>query len=78
MTLYLMYWVYEMQLKQTFYNYFVEEQLLNHIIKTGYSQTSFIRYLDYLNGPIACFNDIHCNFGVRHLEYGVYHLEYLL
>ena len=25
--------------------------------------------LYYLTLQVACFNDIHCNFGVRHLEY---------
>ena len=44
----------------------------------AYSRTSIIRNLDYPALQMACFNDIHCNFGVRHLEYGVCHLEYLL
>ena len=33
---------------------------------------------DYPALQIACFNDIHCNFGVRHLEYSVRYLEYPL
>ena len=41
-------------------------------------RTSFIQNLDYSNGQIACFNDIHCNFGVRHLEHGVRPLKHLL
>ena len=43
-----------------------------------YSRTSIIRNLDYPVLQITCFNDIHCDFGVRHLEYSVSHLEYLL
>ena len=37
-----------------------------------------LRNLYYPALQVACFNDIHCNFGVHHLEYSVRHLEYLL
>ena len=47
----------------------VEPRLSGHLL----SGTSIISGLQ-----IACFNDIHCNFGVHHLEYSVRRLEYLL
>ena len=37
--------------------------------RTSIIRTSIIRNLDYPALQIACFNDIHCDFGVSHLEY---------
>ena len=47
-------------------------------VRTSIIRTSIIQNLDHPALQIACFNDIHCDFGVRHLEYSVRHLEYLL
>ena len=42
---------------------------VNSVNSPEYSRTSIIQNLDYPAMQITCFNDIHCNFGVRHLEY---------